>query len=184
MTSTQGLRTEPQESAPPAPSQGRRVPWWAGALALVLAVGVGVGIGFLTSGRASAASPAADPEVEQFLDDFFAGWNAYDADAIRAVATADAVLNTRDLTATGATSLEARVEEYRADGVSFERVGDPIVSDVGDAIDVVQLFRGGTSEGNRDKYILVLRLVKDDDMLKVEWDRTYNYQTWRSLLGL
>ena len=181
MTNTQGLRTEPQESTPAAPSQSRRLPWWAGALALVLAVAVGVGIGFLTSGRASATSPAADPEVEQLLDDLFAGWNAYDADAIRATATDDAVLNTRDLTATGATSLEARVEDYRADGVSFERVGDPIVSDVGDAIDVVQLFRGGISEGNRDKYILVLRLVKDDDTLKIEWDRVYNYQTWRSL---
>jgi hypothetical protein len=174
MTDNQGLRTEPQESARTAPSEGRRLPWWAGALALVLAVAVGVGIGFFTSGRDSATSTTADPQVEQFLD----------ADAIRAISTADAVLNTRDLTATGATSLEARVEDYRADGVSFERVGAPIVSDVGDAIDVVQLFRGGTSEGNRDKYILVLRLVKDDDMLKVEWDRTYNYQTWRSLLGL
>ncbi len=181
MTSTQGLRTEPQESEPAAPSVGRRLPWWAGALVLVLAVAVGVGIGFLASGRASATSPAADPEVEQFLDDFFAGWNAYDADAIRAVATSDAVLNTRDLTATGATSLEARVEGYRAEGASFERVGAPIVSDVGDAIDVVQLFRGGTSEGTRDKYILVLRLVKEDDTLKVEWDSIYNYQTWRSL---
>jgi len=94
------------------------------------------------------------------------------------------VLNTRDLTATGATSLEARVEDYRADGVSFEQVGAPIVSDVGDAIDVVQLFEGGISEGNTDKYILVLRLIKDDDTLKVEWDRAYNYQTWRSSLGL
>jgi len=181
MTTTQGLPTEPQESAPAAPSQGRRLPRWAGALALVLAVTVGVGIGSLASGRDSATSPAADPEVEQFLDDFFAGWNAYDADAIRAIATADAVLNARDLTATGATSLEARVEDYRADGASFERVGAPIVSDVGDAIDVVQLFRGGTSEGTMDKYILVLRLVKEDDTLKVEWDRIYNYQTWRSL---
>jgi ketosteroid isomerase-like protein len=184
MTNTHGLRTEPQESARTAPSKMRRWPWWAGALALVPAVAVGVGIGFLTSGRASATSPAADPQVEQFVDDFFAGWNAYDADAIRAMATADAVLNTRDLTATGATSLEARVEDYRADGVSFEQVGAPIVSDVGDAIDVVQLFEGGISEGNTDKYILVLRLIKDDDTLKVEWDRAYNYQTWRSSLGL
>jgi hypothetical protein len=181
MTSTQGLRTEPQDSAPAAPSQGRRVPWWAGALALVLAVAVGVGIGLLTSGRDSATSTTADPQVEQFLDDFFAGWNAYDADAIRAVATADAVLNTRDLTATGATSLEARVEDYRADGVSFERVGEPIVSDVGDAIDVVQFFRGGISESEEQKFILVLRLIKEDDTLKVEWDRIYDYQMWRSL---
>ena len=181
MTDNQGLRTEPQESARTAPSEGRRLPWWAGALALVLAVAVGAGIGLLASGRDSATSTTADPEVEQFVDDFVAAWNAYDADAIRAVATADAVLNTRDLTATGATSLEARVEDYRADGVSFERVGAPIVSDVGDAIDVVQLIRGGISEGNSGKYILVLRLVKEDDTLKVEWDRTYDYQTWRSL---
>jgi hypothetical protein len=180
MTNIQGLRPEPQESAPAAASEGRRLPWWAGALALVLAVAVGVGIGFLTSGRDSATSTAADAQVEQFVDDFFAAWNAYDADAIRAIATADAVLNTRDLTATGATSLEARVEDYRADGVSFERIGAPIVSDVGDGIDVVHLFRGGSSAGNRDKYILILRLVKEDDTLKVEWDRTYNYQTWRS----
>jgi hypothetical protein len=150
-------------------------------MVLVLAVAVGVGIGFLASGRDAAASPVVDPEVEQFMDDFVAGWNAYDADAIRAVATDDAVLNTRDLTATGALSLEARVEDYRADGTSFERVGAPIVSDVGDAIDVVQLIRGGTSEGNSDKAILVLRLVKEDDTLKVEWDRTYNYETWRAL---
>jgi hypothetical protein len=183
MTSTHGLRTEPQESAPAGPSQGRRVPWWAGALALVLAVAVGVGIGFLTSGRDSATSTTADPQVEQFLDDFFAGWNAYDADAIRAVATADAVLNTRDLTATGATSLEARVEDYRADGVSFERVGDLIVRDVGAAIDVVQLVRGGAAS-SKDDFVLVLRLVREDGTLKVEWDRAYNYQTWRSLLGL
>jgi ketosteroid isomerase-like protein len=181
MTDNQGLRTEPQESARTAPSEGRRLPWWAGALALVLAVAVGVGIGFFTSGRDSATSTTADPEVEQFVDDFVAAWNAYDADAIRAISTADAVLNTRDLTATGATSLEARVEDYRADGVSFERVGAPIVSDVGDAIDVVQLIRGGISEGNSGKYILILRLVKEDDTLKVEWDRTYDYQTWRSL---
>lgn len=181
MANTQGLRTEPQESAPAAPPHSRRLPWWAGALALVLAVAVGAGIGLLASGRDSATASATDPQVEQFVDDFFAAWNAYDPDAIRAMATADAVLNTRDLTATGATSLEAKVEDYRADGVSFERVGDPIVSDVGDAIDVVQLFRGGISEGNRDKYILVLRLAKEDDTLKVEWDRTYNYASWRSL---
>ena len=181
MANTQGLRTEPQEAAPAAPPHSHRLPWWAGALALVLAVAVGAGSGLLAAGRDSAASSATDPQVEQFVDDFFAAWNAYDPDAIRAMATADAVLNTRDLTATGATSLEAKVEDYRADGVSFERVGDPIVSDVGDAIDVVQLFRGGISEGNRDKYILVLRLVSDDDTLKVEWDRTYNYASWRTL---
>ena len=180
MTNTQGLRTEPQESAP-APPQSRRLPWWAGALALVLAVAVGVGIGFLASGRASATSAAADPEVEQFVDDLFAAWNAYDADAIRAIATDDAVLNTRDLTATGALSLETRVEEYRADGVSLERVSDPIVSDVGDAIDVALLSRGVISEGNQAKSILVLRLVKDDGTLKVAWSRAYNYQTWRAL---
>lgn len=180
MTSTQGLRTEPQESAPAAP-QSRRLPWWAGALALVLAVAVGVGIGFLASGRASATSPAADPEVEQFVDDLSAAWNAYDADAIRAIATDDAVLNTRDLTATGALSLETRVEDYRADGVSLERVGDPIVSDVGDAIDVATLLRGGISEGNQAKAILVLRLVRDDGTLKVAWSRAYDYETWRPL---
>ena len=73
MTNTQGLRTEPQESAPPAPPQGRRLPWWAGALALVLAVAVGAGIGFLASGRDSATSSSvADPQVEQFVDDLFA----------------------------------------------------------------------------------------------------------------
>ena len=181
MTTTQGLATETQESAPAAPSPGRRLPWWAGALALALAIVVGVGLGVLASGRVSATSSTADPEVEQVLDDLFAAWNAYDADAIRAMATDDAVLNTRDLTATGATSLETRVGEYRADGASFERVGAPIVSDVGDAIDAIQLLRGGISEGNRDKFILVLRLVRDDGTLKVAWDRTYNYETWRSL---
>ena len=97
------------------------------------------------------------------------------------MATADAVLATRDVTATGALSLEAKVEDYRADGVSFERVGDPIVSDVGDAIDVVQLFRGGISEGNQGKAILVLRLVRDDGTLKVAWSRAYDYETWRAL---
>jgi hypothetical protein len=150
-------------------------------LALVAAVAVGVGIGFLAAGRDAAASSAADPEVEQLLDDFFAAWNAYDADAIRAMATADAVLATHDLTATGALSLETAVEEYRAAGVYFERVGDPIVSDVGGAIDVVQLFRGGISEGNEQKSILVLRLVREDEALKVEWDRPYDYASWRSL---
>ena len=139
-----------------------------------------MGIGFLASGKDSATSTAADPEVEQFVDDCFAAWDAYDADALRAMATADAVLVTRDQTATRATSLEARVEDYRADGVSFERVGDPIVSDVGDAVDVVQLFRGGISETSRDKAILVLRLVRDDGTLKVEWERPHNYASWRS----
>ena len=181
MTNTQGLRTEPQESTPAAPSQSRRLPWWAGALALVLAVAVGVGIGFLASGRDSAMSPAADPQIEQLLDDLAAGWNAYDADAIRATATDDAVLNTYDLTATGALSLEAAVERYREDGVSFEWVGDPIVRDAGAAIDVVQLGRGGGSASGDDDFILVLRLVREDDTLKIAWDRQYNYQTWRSL---
>ena len=181
MTSTQGLRTEPQGSAPTAPSQSRRLPWWAGALALVLAVAVGVGIGFLASGRDSVPSSAADPQVEQLLDDLMAGWNAYDADAIRAVATDDAVLNTHDLTATGALSLEAAVERNRGYGVSFERVGDLIVEDVGDAINVVQLGRGGSSPSSKDDFILVLRLVREDDTLKVAWDRIYNYQLLRSL---
>ena len=181
MTSTQGLRTEPQESAPTAPSPGRRLPWWAGALALVLAVAVGVGIGFFASGRDSVTSSAVDPQVEQLLDDLMAGWNAYDADAIRATATDDAVLNTHDLTATGALSLEAAVERNREDGVSFERVGDLIVRDAGAAIDVVQLGRGGSSASSKDDFVLVLRLVREDDTLKVAWDRIYNYQTWRSL---
>ena len=180
MANTQGLRTEPQESAPTAPPHNRRLPWWAGALALALAVAVGVGIGLLASGRDSATASATDPQVEQFVDDFFAAWNAYDPDAIRAMATADAVLATRDLTATGPLSLEAKVEDYRALGVSFERVGAPIVSDVGDAIDVVQLFRGGTSESNQGQAILVLRLVRDDGTLKAEWERPYNYVLWRS----
>jgi len=183
MTNTQRLRTEPQESAPTAPSEGRRLPWWAAALALVLAVAVGVGIGFLASGRDSVTSSAVDPQVEQLLDDLIAGWNAYDVDAIRAIATDDAVLNTYDLTATGALSLEAAVERNREDGVSLERVGDPIVRDVGAAIDVVQLGRGG-SASDEDDFVLVLRLVREDGTLKVEWDRAYNYQTWRSLLGL
>ena len=181
MTNTQELRTEPQESAPAAPSQSRRLPWWAGALALVLAVAVGVGSGFLASGRDSATSPAADPQIEQLLDDLVAGWNDYDADAIRATATDDAVLNTYDLTTTGALSLEAAVERYREDGVSFEWVGDPIVRDAGAAIDVVQLGRGGGSASGDDDFILVLRLVREDDTLKIAWDRQYNYQTWRSL---
>ena len=56
---------------------------------------------------------------------------------LRALATADVVLATRDLTATGTTSLEANVEDYRAYDVPFQRVGD--------AIDVVQLFRDGIS---------------------------------------
>jgi hypothetical protein len=146
----------------------------------VLAVAVGVGIGFLASGRDSATSSAADPQIEQLLDDLMAGWNAYDADAIRAVATDDAILNTHDLTATGALSLEAAVERNREDGVSLERVGDPIVRDAGAAIDVVQLGRGG-SASSQDDFVLVLRLVREDGTLKVEWDRAYNYQTWRSL---
>jgi len=181
MTTTQGLPTEPQESALAAPSQGRRLPRWAGALALVLAVTVGVGIGSLASGRDSLTSSAVDPQVEQLVDELLAAWNAYDADAIRAIANDDAVLNTDDLTATGALSLEAAVERNRVSGVSLERVGDPIVSDVGDAIDVVQLIRGGISEGNQGEAILVLRLVTDDGTLKIAWDRVYDYQTWRSL---
>ncbi len=182
MTSTQGLRTEPRESAPTAPSQGRRLPWWAGALALAVAVAVavGVGVGFLASGRDSVTSSAVDPQVEQLLDDLMAGWNAYDADAIRATATDDAVLNTHDLTATGALSLEAAVERNQQNGVSFERVGDLIVRDAGAAIDVVQLGRGGSSASSSD-FVLVLRLVREDGTLKVAWDRIYDYQTWRSL---
>jgi hypothetical protein len=182
MTNTQGLRAEPQELAPAAPSAGRRLSWWAGALALVLAVAVGVGIGFLTSDRDSVTSSAADPQVEQLLDDLLAGWNAYDADAIRAVATDDAVLNTHDLTATGALSLEAAVERNRERGVSIERVGDLIVRDGGAAIDVVQLGRRGNSSASiSDDFVLVLRLIREDGTLKVAWDRIYNYQTWRSL---
>ncbi|MGB7818925.1 MAG: hypothetical protein WBL35_09370 [Ornithinibacter sp.] len=181
MTDTQRLPTEPQESAPTAPSEGRRLPWWVGTLALVMAVAVGVGIGFLAPGRDSVTSSAEDREVEQFVDDLFAGWNAYDADAIRAIATDDAVLDTHDLTATGALSLEAALERNREDGRSFERVGDPIVQDNGAAIDVVQLLRAGTASSNNDDYILVLRLVREDGTLKVEWDRAYNYETWRSL---
>ena len=73
------------------------------------------------------------------------------------------------------------MERNRVSGVSLERVGDPIVSDVGDAIDVVQLIRGGISEGNQGEAILVLRLVTDDGTLKIAWDRVYDYQTWRSL---
>ena len=181
MTATRVQRDNQRESTPAAPPQDRRQPRWVWALALALAAAVCVAIGFLATGRDSATSSAADPQVEQLLDDFFAGWNAYDADAIRAIATDDAVLSTRDLTATGALSLEAAVERYRDDGVSFERVGDPIVRDAGAHIDVVQLGRGGSSASGDDDFILVLRLVRQDGTLKVEWDRPYDYLAWRSL---
>ena len=182
MTDSRVQHAEPQESAPAAPSRGRRSPWWAGALALVLAVAIGVGIGFLAASRDSATSSPVDPQVEQLLDDFFAGWNAYDADAIRAVATDDAVVgNGRPVTATGALSLETKVEEYRNDGVSWERVGDPIVRDAGAHLDVVQLGRGGSSASGDDDFVLVFRLVREDGALKVEWERPYDYQAWRSL---
>jgi hypothetical protein len=156
------------------------LPWWAGALALVLTLAVGVGIGFLVFGR-DTTSTAVDPEVEQFLDDYWAAWNAYDADAIRALATDDAVLGERDLTATGALSLETRVNEDRAAGVYFERLGDPIVRDIGAEIDVAQYGLSGISGGNEDEAIWLLRLVREDDGLKVEWDRAYDYMTWRGV---
>ena len=87
----------------------------------------------------------------------------------------------RSVTATGALSLEAKVDDYRADGVSFERVGDPIVRDAGSAIDVVQLGRGGSTASGDDDFVIILRLVRQDGTLKVQWERPYNYQTWRSL---
>lgn len=184
MSNTHGLRTETQESATAAPPpQSPRLPWWAGALALALAIMLGVGIGFLAFGRDSSTSSAVDPEVEQLLDDFWAAWNAYDADAIRALSTADAVVSDRDLTATGATSLETKVSEYRTDGLSFERVGDPVVRDVGPHIDVVQVSRGTYSAGNVEEDIDILRLVRQDGTLKVEWLKTYDYVPWRGRLS-
>jgi hypothetical protein len=154
------------------------------AAAVVVLVGIAVvpavGDWWQTSDPAPAAA-APDPEIEQFLDDFWAAWNAYDADAIRAMATADAVMSERDLTATGATSLETKVEDLRADGVYFERVGDPVVRDLGAGIDVVQIGLGGLSDGNEQESIKVLRLVRDDGTLKVEWASEYDYVLWRSI---
>jgi hypothetical protein len=147
---------------------------------LVLAVAVGVGIGFLASGGDSSAS-VVDPEVDQFLDEYWAAWNAYDADAIRAMATDGAVLGERDLTATGALSLEALLDDLRADGEYSERLGDPIVRDNGAQVDVAQYGLGGMSEGNEDDSIWMLRLVREDGTLKVEWDRVYDCMIWRGL---
>lgn len=174
---------EQQVLVPEGPSENRQLPLWAGGLVVLLAVAVGVGIGFLAFGRDSSTSSAVDPEVEQLLDDFWAAWNAYDADAIRALSTADAVVSDRDLTATGATSLETKVSEYRTDGLSFERVGDPVVRDVGPHIDVVQVSRGTYSAGNVEEDIDILRLVRQDGTLKVEWLKTYDYVPWRGRLS-
>lgn len=129
--------TEPREQASPTTSQPRSgTPWWASVLIVILAVAVGFGIGYLAFGRDSTSaagdSAATDAEAETLIGEFMAALNAYDTEAIRALAAEDAVLADRELTTTGALGYDTLVAEWEAAGYSFEQVGDLIIVETSD----------------------------------------------------
>lgn len=116
--------------------------WWVAALLAVLALAVGLGIGYLAFGEDSSADGGeagmTDAEVESLMDDYLEAMNAYDSDAIRALATEDAVIAGRSLDVTGVLGFDAEVDEWESMGVSFVPSGDLIIVD--------------TSGGTADEY--------------------------------
>lgn len=125
--------TEFQARTPSTASERRhRAAWWVVALVAALAVAVGFGVGYLIFGQDSTSEGNA--EAEAVVDDFVAALNAYDTEALRALATQDAVLADRDLSVTGALGYDTRITEWEAAGYTFETIGEPIVVDISDGL--------------------------------------------------
>lgn len=146
--------TEPQETTPVAQPQGRRLPWWAGALALVLAVAVGVGIGFLLF---TPAPSDVDADVDVLLDDWWAAADAGDADTVLSLmpeggswgGTIDAYLFSYNVSETPETTLGRVISEW-AEEQGPSPAGEPTV--IGE-VDNYEISQPGTWNGQ--DYIFV-----------------------------
>ncbi len=136
---------------------------WVVAVVGAVALALGVGIGYLAFGGSD--DRAVPPEVEQLVTDYVDAWNAQDADAIRALATDDAILSGRSVGATGAMSLENLLPRV---GESTLQIDDIMVAGEGPDYEVV--VRGGllsSQGGTGSDGLTYLRLMERDGTLKV-----------------
>jgi ketosteroid isomerase-like protein len=117
------MQTQQQQEVERRP---RRV-WWIVGLAVLVVAVIGVGIWAIV-----AANQTDDIDVATGLvDDWIAGWNANDPEAVAAVFTEDGTFGGDDDAVTGRDQLMSHVVAWSSTVNNVERIGDLTATETG-----------------------------------------------------
>ena len=141
------------------------VPSWTVALIALAAAVLGLGVGYLVF----APEPAApvDADIEQVLDDYWAAFNARDADGIRALMSEDGEWFGTPVAQSGA--LEARMAMLD-NGLVASRIGDPTVAGgEGWGVRWYEVAQKGTYGDGSDlaESLYLIYLVEQDNVFRM-----------------